>query len=117
MEMSDLTAGDIDALKRALKFMRAVSEEQSARYDALLEERGWRETSVRAAYNAQIKSLGLRPWQAVPFEAADEVAEGGGYGRTEPEVGLRRRLLAANLSLYEPDPIAALAAAEPLDVV
>jgi hypothetical protein len=113
---ADLSAEDIDALKRALKLMRAVSEEHRAHYDAILEKRGWTEAATHAAYSAQVKSLGLRPWQAVPFEAADEVDEAGGYGRTEAEVALRQHLLKAGLSLYEPDPIEALAAVEPFDV-
>jgi hypothetical protein len=112
METADLTAADIDALTRALETMRAVSEEDRAHYDAILKKRGWRETATRAAYNAQIKSLGLRPWQAVPFEAADEVDEAGGYGRTAEEVMTKQRMLAAGLSLFEPDPKSALQAAE-----
>jgi hypothetical protein len=109
---ADLSAEDIDALTRALRLMRAEGEEQSVRCDALLEERGWVEAATRAAYNAQIKSLGLRPWQAVPFEAADEVDEAGGYGRTAEEVMLKRRMLELGISLYEPNPRAAIKVAE-----
>ena len=36
----------------------------------------------------------------------------GGYGRTAEEVALKRRVLELGLSLFEPDPRAAIAAAE-----
>jgi hypothetical protein len=113
---ADLSAEDIDALKRALKLMQEAGEAERAHYDAIHKESGWREAAIRAAYSAQVKSLDLRPWQAVPFEAADEIDEAGGYGKTEAEVGLRQRLLAAGLSLYEPDPIEALTRADRPDV-
>jgi hypothetical protein len=112
METTDLSADDTDALTRVLEIMRAVSEEERAHYDAVLEREGWVEAATRAAYNAQIKSSGLRPWQAPPFEAADEVDEGGGYGKTAEEVGLRRRMIELGISLFEPDPRAAIKAAE-----
>jgi hypothetical protein len=109
---ADLTAADRDALKRALQQMRSASEEHRAHYDAILEKRGWFEAASHAAYSAQIKSLGLRPWQAVPFEAADEVDEVGGYGKTAEEVLLKQRMLDLSISLYEPNPREAIAAAE-----
>jgi hypothetical protein len=92
--------------------MRAMGETEREHYDAVLEREGWVEAATRAAYRAQIKSSGLRPWQAPLFEVADEVDEAGGYGRTAEEVALKRRVLELGLSLFEPDPRAAIAAAE-----
>src|SRR6516162_5491991 len=58
--------------------MRAMGETEREHYDAVLEREGWVEAATRAAYRAQIKSSGLRPWQAPLFEVADEVDEGRG---------------------------------------
>jgi hypothetical protein len=112
MATRELTAADRDALRRALEMMRAVSEEERAHYDAILEREGWVEAATRAAYSAQIKSSKLRPWQAALFEVADEADEAGGYGRTAEEVALKRRVLELGLSLFEPDPRAAIKRAE-----
>ena len=67
------------------------------------------EAAESAAYHCQCRALRLRPWQAPPCGCfSDEV--GLGYGHSRAEVLLRRRMLAANISLFEPDPHAALAA-------
>src|SRR5262245_49099477 len=98
-----LSATDHDALSRALAIERKQVDED-------LKHRPWEEAAIRAAFSCQIRELRLRPWQGLPIDASDEV--GDGYGCTRQEVELRQRMLAAGLSLYEPDPIAALQAAE-----
>jgi hypothetical protein len=74
--------------------------------DDIAAHEGWLEAAQRASYHCQIRSLRLKPWQCPPIDCSDEV--GVGYGHSRGEVMLRQRMLAANLSLYEPDPIAAL---------
>ena len=63
-------------------------------------------------YHCQMRSLRLRPWQCPPCDANGEVdpAEGDGYGNRPDEVGLRQRLTRAGLSVFEPDPMAAISA-------
>jgi hypothetical protein len=97
---------DQDALTRALEIARAGSVQERERFDDIEAQHGWREAAERAAYSRQVKVLGLRPWQCPPCDSSDEV--GAGYGRSRGEVLLRKRMLAAGLSRFEPDPITAL---------
>ena len=115
--MSKLSRIDRDALERALAMACRESPEQAARYEEMLRLKPWQEVCESAAYSMQLKTLRLKPWQAPPCNTySDEV--GHGYGHSRGEVLLRRRMLKAKISLYEPDPIAALekiAAGVPLE--
>jgi hypothetical protein len=114
---AEFTAADHDALERALRLMLANKTKRD-HFEHLLERHGRHEAATRASYIAQIHALKLKAWQAPPCEDfGDEV--GPGYGRSKGEVELRLRMRALNISLYEPDPRAAIAAAEAklLDVV
>ena len=42
----------------------------------------------------------------------DEIDPEGRYGGTEQEVGLRQKMLALGVSIFEPDPLAAIERAE-----
>jgi hypothetical protein len=102
-----LAKADIEALRRALERGRDESDEYCAHLDRIAAQRGWPEAAASAAYHLQVKVLGLKPWQAPPCSChSDEI--GRGYGRSRTEVLLRRRMLRAGISLYEPDPAAAL---------
>jgi hypothetical protein len=69
-----------------------------------------------ASYSCQINSLHLRPWQTAPMWVIDIEAplreppndQRGNYHAAQ----LLRQMLDAGLSRYEPDPLAALDAAE-----
>jgi hypothetical protein len=117
MPRTKLSRIDRDALERALELARAVSEAERTRFDAIETRDGWQEAAERAAYSRQVRNLRLKPWQCPPCDCrSDEV--GLGYGNSRGEVLLRRRMLKAKISLYEPDPIAALekiAAGAPLE--
>ena len=78
----------------------------------MLKSRTWEEGGEYAAYHCQMRSLRLRPWQCPPCDANGEVdpAEGDGYGNRPDEGGLRQRLTRAGLSVFEPDPMAAISA-------
>jgi hypothetical protein len=98
---------DRDALERALVIARAENGTECARFDDIEARHGWREAGERAAYHLQVKTLRLKPWHCPPCDCrSDEI--GHGYGHSRAEVMLRRRMLEAKLSLYEPDPAAAL---------
>jgi hypothetical protein len=101
---------DRGALKRAMAMARAESPEHGRQLDAMLAARPWEEVATFAAYGCQCRNLRLRPWQAPPCHSHDQL--GTGYGNQPNEVELRRRLRRAKLSIWEPDPIAALEAAE-----
>jgi hypothetical protein len=91
---------DADALRRCLDLM-AADPEWSEFIASKLRNSTWFEAASFAAYSLQADALGLRPWQTPPAMAGDPAA-----------AALVRRLRAAGLSRYEPDPLAALAKAE-----
>jgi hypothetical protein len=63
-----------------------------------------------AAYSMQCDTLQLKPWECPPMHAEDgDDIDPNCYGYRPGEVALRDRLLGAGLSVFEPDPLAALA--------
>jgi len=103
----ELAKADIEALRRAFVIGRNESAEYREHLDRIAAQRGWPEAAASAAHHCQVRALRLKPWQAPPCDCrSDEI--GPGYGCSHGEVMLRRRMLKAKVSLYEPDPIAAL---------
>jgi hypothetical protein len=105
-----LNATDIDALTRALAAARAEDAGRRKQIDDMLADEPWESVAVFAATCVQHRSLGLMPWQLPPFRAnlADlSQPPGDASGRRE-SAELLQRLLRANLSPFEPDPLAAL---------
>jgi hypothetical protein len=111
-----LTATDEDALKRALAVTRAEDGGRRKQIDDMLADpsRSWQEVTVFAATCAQSRSLNLAPWQLPPFRAnlADLDQPLGDVSGRRESAELLQRLLRANLSPFEPEPLAAIAAAE-----
>jgi hypothetical protein len=103
---------DLDALTRAME----IAKRNPVRAKHLEWEEqtyGWETAATSAAYGCQFDALKLRPWQEVPMhcDSTDGIDDFPNAGRAMA-ADLLRRLLAANLSRYEPDPHAALARAE-----
>ena len=109
-----LSRVDRDALRRSLEIARAESKVEREHLASIEAREGWLEAAERASYHLQVKNLKLKPWHCPPCACfSDEV--GLGYGRSRAEVLLRRRMLGAGLSLYEPDPVAALERVEAVE--
>jgi hypothetical protein len=112
--MERLSRADRDALRRAIRMVRKRDERYREFTDAVLAEAddgtlwSWGES---AAYGLQCDALRLKPWQAPPVHAYDEI-ERDVYGHEPEEVGLLKCMLALGLSRFEPDPLAAIDAAE-----
>lgn len=96
---------DHEALTRALALVRADADPlRREQIEGMLKgdkelglpARSWFECAHFAAYHAQVNALGLKPWQSPPMFARDE------------GLVLLKRMLAAGLSKFEPDPVAAL---------
>ena len=104
---TERTKADIEALRRAYEIGCGESAEYAAHLAHIAAQRGWPEAAEGASYHLQCKALGLKPWECPPSCTHDDVV-GDGYGHKPKEIALRRRLLAAGLSLYEPTPIEAL---------
>jgi hypothetical protein len=105
-----LRAIDREALERAIAIDRQRDLATRQQIDEKLEREPWREVAEFAAYGCQCTALHLKPWQPPPCWAHPDDGDGE-YG---PVMGRRaaaellRRLLAAGLSRYEPDPVKAL---------
>ena len=107
-----MTRKDKDALRRALVAARALDAQTAQAVETNLKTSTWQEAAEYAAYHCQMRVLKLRPWQTPPMISHDEIDPEGRYGGTEQEVGLRRKMLALGVSIFEPDPLAAIAQAE-----
>jgi hypothetical protein len=113
--MKRLSRIDHDALQRAIVIGRKRDRATLRQIDEMLTERPRHEVGKFAAYGCQCDALHLKPWQWPPCWAEVNDRDSGGadsvfgYGAAAE---LLRRLLAAGLSRYEPDPINALARAE-----
>jgi hypothetical protein len=100
---SEIDPIDLEALTRAMTQARGALRGQ---LDSMLKDRPWLEVAKFAAYCQQFDNLRLRPWQLPPCCVASD-------GGEEPAAELLlRRLLDANLSPWEPDPMRALEQAQ-----
>jgi hypothetical protein len=74
----------------------------------------WEKIGRSAASVCQCRALKLAPWQTAPHQAEPNQVDEAGfeYRGTAVASALLGKLLAAGLSRFEPDPIAALAAIE-----
>ena len=100
-------ARDKAALQLAIDTALADSDPETRRQvrDKLANRRQWgtwEETAQFCAYSCQVDSLGLLPWEKPPC-LSDGVGD-------EPHDILYRRLKAAGISVYHPNPLEALAA-------
>jgi hypothetical protein len=95
---------DRDAMRRAIDIMRAESPASAAQIEHKLKREGFEEAGHFASYHVQCDVLQLKPWEAPPSCVWGNFCSGG--------IELRDRLLAAGLSVYEPDPARALAETE-----
>jgi hypothetical protein len=94
---------DRDAMRRAIDWMRAKSPDHAKEIEHKLEHEGFEAAGEFAADAAQCANLKLKPWETPPCNI-------WGYNQSSG-IELRDRLLAAGLSIFEPDPIKALAEA------
>jgi hypothetical protein len=96
-----LTERDFDAMTRAIAAARLQSRSRNRQIEDKLRTERFEDVGRFAAFSAQIASLGLMPWESTPL-----------YPDSPDSHALLRRLQAAGLSRFEPDPVAAIAEAE-----
>ena len=110
--MTKLSDVDRDALTRAIAMARTYPK-RDEQIDWKIEYDGWQQTARFCAYLCQSRNLGLAVYEFPPCWLLDaEDTEGPAFNGKVQAARLLRRLLGAGLSQYEPDPIAALGAAE-----
>jgi hypothetical protein len=109
-----LSAVDRDALKRAIEIAKGESAGRAAQINDKLKSESPLRVGEFAAYCCQHRVLQTRPWETAPcsVDEDDPIPDGDDHRRTGRAIKLLRRLLAAGLSRYEPDPIEALARVE-----
>lgn len=93
---------DKEALQAALEAVKA-DPEYSAHLQLQLDDgEPWEDVACSAAYHAQIRALRLKPWQSPPM-----YGDVGGPEQSQARK-LLDRMLAAGVSRYHPNPLAAL---------
>ena len=107
-----MKARDRAAMKLAIAMARTDSEIQRKHIDDKLRTQPWQEVAEYAVWHCQDRSLKLRPWDCPPFLTRDVEDPSDNWGYRPQEVALLRRMLAAGVSRFHPDPLAAIAAAE-----
>jgi hypothetical protein len=107
---ADLSAIDRAALTKAIEAIRAKGGGGRAQIESMLRgehDCSWLETALFASYSAQMDALNLFPGTFPPCWI-----EGQGDVAADPDnratFRLLQRMEAANVSRYEPDPLAAL---------
>jgi hypothetical protein len=101
---------DRRAMQRAIEQMRNESAESRERVERVLRVEGFESAAQTAAYPCQFRALRLKPWMCPPAWAADEIdaTRPNTFGNRPDEVALLKRMLAAGLSRFHPDPMRAL---------
>ena len=99
-----LTKDDLAAMARAIAWVRQHRPDHAKEIDDKLKHEGFEAAGEFAADRSQYANLKLRPWETSPCNI-------WGYDQSAA-IALRDRLLAAGLSVFEPDPMQALAEAE-----
>ena len=105
-----LSPVDEDALRRALDEVQRDPQE-AEHFARLLKSKSWAEVARTASYHCQRQNLKLKPWESPP-QFGDVVTAHGDPKARDKARRLLDRLLASNLSRYEPNPEAALARVE-----
>ncbi|QND59854.1 hypothetical protein [Mesorhizobium huakuii] len=95
--------------KKALKRCMEIASRDPSRAGQLadmLKDRPWEEVAAFACYCVQSQALNLKPHETAPAFADILYPEGI---RRDPDAGaLQDKMLAAGLSVFEPDPLFAL---------
>jgi hypothetical protein len=96
---------DRAALMQALEICRAESPGREKQIKAKLRDDGWQSTAEFAAAHCQCEALNLEPWQMPP-------CRGDSAHHPDPAAKkLLEQMLAAGVSRFDPDPLAAIEAA------
>jgi hypothetical protein len=112
-----LSAVDRDALKRAIELAKGESAARAAQINDKLKSESPMRVGEFAAYCCQHRALATKPWELAPVsvDEDDPIPVGDDHRRRARAIKLLRRLLAAGLSRYEPEPLTALAKMESIE--
>src|SRR5262245_40235078 len=108
---------DRDAMKRAIEELHRKGGADAEQIALKLANEPWADVGRYGSFCCQYEHLQLRPWQTPPCWLRDDDDVADALSRPDDHTGRRtaaeivKRLLAAGLSRYEPDPLGALATA------
>jgi hypothetical protein len=100
---------DLAAMRLAIETLRK-DPELGDQIGAMLRTQSEQEVGAFAAGLCQVRSLRLKPWECPPCDTGGGVNVALYYGSRPGEIELLRRMLAAGVSRFNPDPMQALAA-------
>lgn len=99
----DVNAVDRDALERAMQIAQR-DPLRAAQLQSKLKDEPWIEVAEFASYSCQIHALNLKPWESPPCHADEDDPD----PQDKAAQYLLRQMLAAGVSRFDPDPLAAL---------
>jgi hypothetical protein len=109
---ADLDEIDREALDRAIALtLEDPDPDRAAQVRSMLETAGWWEVSRFCCYHKQFHNLNLKLWEATPSWISPGEIDAVIARGDEKETGaarLLKRMLAHNVSRYEPDPLGAI---------
>jgi hypothetical protein len=104
LDGKDYSEVDMDAFRRALAMALNSREPGRARmFERMLKNESWLACAKAAAHFCQTRTMQLPPFMSAPVNGPGNGAESD---------ALLKRMLAAGISQFEPDPAAALSAKE-----
>lgn len=107
--------GDKEALELALsRILDNPHHPQRDQILAKLANQPWAEVAAFASYSEQIDSLSLKPWQAPPaqIDNPEAIVAAGAEHPDYKAAKLLKRMVAHDVSKFEPDPLLAIQAAK-----
>lgn len=108
MTDSGLSQADRDALERCRELAQR-DPGRAAQLQSMLRDRDWEEVADFACYVCQCRALCLRPWQSPPSSVEEDDPD----EHDKDAQKLLRKMLAAGVSRFDPDPLAALKKKKP----
>jgi hypothetical protein len=100
---ADLDAVDRDALERAMQIAQR-DPLRAQQLQSKLDDEAWVAVAEFAVYSCQIDALSLKPWETPPCHADEDDSD----PQDKAAQHLLRRMLAAKISRFDPDPLKAL---------
>jgi hypothetical protein len=101
--MTHLDQVDRDALERAMQIAQR-DPSRAQELQSKLKDEPWNEVAEFAAHVCQYRALHLKPWQSPPCIVDEDDPDED----DRDAQALLRQMLAAGVSRFEPDPLAAL---------
>jgi hypothetical protein len=114
MAANYLSKIDRAALVLALDMtLKEPDRERVEQVQYMLNKDGWYEAATFCSYHRQTSSLGLRPWEDPPcaIDDPDEVLAGRAESHRKMAASLCKEMMGLGVSVWHPDPRAALEAA------